>query len=362
MNYNFLKSLTVFFIIILISACQENAMSNEVNVELRNTNEIKEQRFIELKVDSSGIDYYINFNDVEIFSEIKESPVNQVLPINQWTVNGENKLLVSVNYQDKDNALKLAQSAELKVSVMLRIKNGDTQQSYTLTQFDLGVSDEQLTLIEKGEIERTLENKNALIASKSWDNKKIDLATLFTDGTVGIVKVGGWSSMDKGAWTRFEQPVSMDLAYPEWAYLSGDDLGDSSKMSDEEFYALSDELYLEYKKVWQLMKNKNKAELLPLFALRASEFDAAFYLPDGEKLADMDDSLTSAFNHDALYLDDMVSNMRVAFRIQGNQKIAFLKVDKVFEPLVFFSHKREAFTRFYDMYFMRKDGKWIIIR
>ncbi len=46
----------------MVSACQENVMSNEVSVDIDN---IDEPRFIELKVDSSGIDYYINFNDVE---------------------------------------------------------------------------------------------------------------------------------------------------------------------------------------------------------------------------------------------------------------------------------------------------------
>lgn len=346
----------------MVSACQENAMSNEVNVELGNKKEIKEQRFIELKVDSSGIDYYIQFNDIKLFSETKESPVNQVLPVNHWVINGENKLLVSVNYQDKDNALKLAQSAELTISVMLRIKKGDTQQSYTLTKFDLGISNEQLSRIEKGEIELTLENKDTLIASKSLGNMETDLAALFTNGTTGTVRTNGWVSKDIKKWTDFKQSLSMELAYPEWAYLSADNLGKTSEMSDKEFFALSDELYLEYKKVWQLMKDKNKEALLPLFALRASEFDAAFYLPAGEKLSDMDDSLTSAFNHDALYLDDMVPNTRASLKIEANQKIAKLRVSKVYEPLVFFSHKREAFTRFYDMYFMRKDGKWIIIR
>ena len=346
----------------MVSACQENAMSNEVNVETEKNKAIKEQRFIELKVDSNGIDYYIKFNDVKLYSETKESPVNQVFPVNHWVINGDNKLLVSVNYQDKDNALELAKSAELTVSVMLRIKKGETQQSYTLTKFDLGIADEQLTRIKKGEIEFTLENKDELIASKSQVNRETDLATLFTDGTKGVIKTNDWDTEDLKSWTRFKQSLSMNLNYPEWAYLTADDLGNWQEMSEDEFYALSDELYLEYKKVWQLMKDKNKVALLPLFALRASEFDAAFYLPEGEKLADMDESLTSAFNHEALYLDDMVSNMRASLSIEANQKIAILKVDKIFEPLVFFSHKREAFTRFYDMYFMRKDGKWIIIR
>ena len=231
-----------------------------------------------------------------------------------------------------------------------------------LTKFDLGISDEQLTRIENGDIELTLENKDQLIASKSWKDKETDLATLFTDGTTGVVQIKDWSTLDKRSWTRFEQSFSMDLAYPEWAYLTADDLGDPDKMSDDEFYGLSDELYLEYKKVWQLMKDKNKEALLPLFALRSGEFDAAYYLPQGEKSDDMDNSLTSAFNHEALYLDKIVPDDEAQLTIEGNGKIAILKIAEIATPLIYYSHVRGAFHRSYTLYFMRKDGKWIIIR
>lgn len=343
----------------MVSACQENVMSNEVNVEV---DKIKVQRFIELKVDSSGIDYYIDFNDIKVFSEVAESPVNQVIPVNHWVVNGDNKLLVSVNYQDKVNALKLAQSAELTISVMIRIKRGDTQQSYTLTKFDLGISDEQLTRIEKGDIEFSLENKDELIASKSWQNIETDLTTLLANNTKEMIKLSSWIKTDEDSWTDFNQVLSLNLGYPEWAYLKADNLGNSEEMTEDEFYGLSDELYLEYKKVWQLMKDKNKDALLPLFSLRASEFDAAYYLPKGEKLADMDNSLTSAFEHEDLYLDKIVPDDEAQLTIEGNGKIAILKIAEIATPLIYYSHVRGAFHRSYTLYFMRKDGKWTIIR
>lgn len=350
-------SKTILLTLIIIFHIQENiAVSKEMDTA------IKEQRFIELKVKSAGLDYYINFNEVETFSELRESPVSETVPVNHWVRNGDNKLRVGVNFRDQEKAIKAAQEAELIVSIILRIKNGETERSHTLSRFDLAISQEKKKLVEQGELTLTLKDKDKLVASDSWGKNSIDLEKLFLDGTKGTVEVNDWVTTDEKGWTDFDQVINMDLNYPEWAYLAADDLNPPGGMSDDEYFALSDNLYLEYKKIWDLMKAKNKAELLPLFELRASEFDAAYYLPKGEKYSDMEHSLESAFNHDDLYLDEIVTNEYAQLHIVAYGKVALLRVSGPNEPLIFYSHKRESFTRFYDLYFMRKDGKWIIIR
>jgi len=347
----------IFLTLIIIFHIQENiAVSKEMDTTT------KEQRFIELQIKSSGLDYYINFNDVETFSELRESPVSETVPVNHWLNNGENRLRVGVNFQDQEKAIKAAQESELVVSVILRIKNGETERSHTLSRFDLAISQDKLKLVEKGELSLTIKDKDKLIASDSWGKNTIDLEKLFLDGTKGMIEVNDWVTADEKSWTDFDQVINMDLGFPEWAYLTADDLNPPGGMSDDEYFALSDNLYLEYKKVWDLMKVKNKAELLPMFELRASEFDAAYYLPKGEKYSDMEDSLDSAFNHDALYLDEIVTNEYAQLSIVAYGKVAILRVAGPNEPLIYYSHKRGSFTRFYDLYFMRKDGKWIIIR
>ena len=135
-----------------------------------------------------------------------------------------------------------------------------------------------------------------------------------------------------------------------------------SKLSDEDYFAFSDELYLEYQKVWQLMKDKKLDALLPLFKQRAEELDAAFQLTAGEKLSDMERSLSSAFEHEDLYLYDLIPKDKVSLKVEANNQLARLQIPRLLKPIIFYDHKDEAFTRFYNLYFMRKDGKWIIIR
>jgi hypothetical protein len=356
---NWVKTSYKFFLILMLSGCQETAMSNEVNIKNKAS---EEQHFLELKVSSAGINYYVLFNDVEVFDEVSESPINNTIPVNHWVKNGTNAILVGVNFKDQENAITLAKTAELTIDLILRIKTADTERSVTLTKFDLGISEQQLKRLKTGELEETLENKNLLVASNSWLSKELDTEKLFLNKTYGLIKTNNWSSLDEDTWTDFAQKLTLNLDYPEWAYLSGDDLGDVLAMTDDEFFALSDNLYAEYQKIWQLMKNKNKDELLPLFAQRASEFDAAYYLPKGEKYADMDYSLTSAFNHKDLFLKNMVETDYAELRIEAEGKLAILRVGGVAEPLIYYGHVRDSFTRSYTFYFMRKKGKWIIIR
>ena len=341
--------------VILVTSCQAKE-SNTMDTTQ------KEQRFVELKIDSEGINYYVKINDVKVFNEVGKAPVNDTVPINHWVINGDNQLRVGVKFDDQEKAIERAKTDALTVSLMLRIKNNGESRSYTLTKYDLGISDERQQQVKEGELSFSLQDKDKLVASKSSQTTETELDKLFTDGTDGVVTTKEWTAKDVNEWTRFEQTITMNLGFPDWAYLSANDLGDITKLSDDDYYALSDELFLEYEKVWQLMKDKKLEALLPLFKPRAEELDAAFQLTPGEKLSDMERSLSSAFEHGDLYLYDLVDKENVYLTVEGHNQIAKLEFPKIFKPIIFYAHKDDAFTRFYNLYFMRKDGKWIIIR
>ena len=322
----------------------------------------KEQKFLELKIDSVDISYQIKFNDIVLFRELHSSPITHSIPVNHWVINGKNQVEVAVNFRDQSKALDIAQSASLTVSLVLRIKNGDKERSVTLTKYDLGISEDKLKLAEQGKLTFSLENKADFIATKSWSDKDIEAEKKLLDSKTGSFDIKDWTATDRKKWTRYQQELNLDLGYPEWAYLTADDLGTTMTMSPDDFFAMTESLYTEYKNIWQLMKDKNKAALLPLFQQRSSEFDAAYYLTEGEKYADMDYSLSSAFEHKDLKLEEMVTSEYAQLRTEGNGKLAILRVGGVGEPLLYYGHVRDAFTRSYTLYFMRKDGKWIIIR
>ena len=69
--------------------------------------EMSIEKFLELHIQSEKIDFYININNVEVFSEVRYSPINQVVPVNQWIYGGVNTLLISVNFEVEDDKSQL---------------------------------------------------------------------------------------------------------------------------------------------------------------------------------------------------------------------------------------------------------------
>ena len=100
----------------------------------------------------------------------------------------------------------------------------------------------------------------------------------------------------------------------------------------------------------------------PQKSFKNGEYDKAFYLPAGEKLSDMEHSLTTAFNHESLVIDDIYPSQYSQLSIGAGGKVATLRAASSAEPIISYSHPKGAYHRTYDMYFMRKKGKWIVIR
>ncbi|VUD41564.1 hypothetical protein TDB9533_00515 [Thalassocella blandensis] len=307
--------------------------------------------FLELVVNSEKINYNVMFNDVSVFNEVSQSPVTNTVPLNQWLIKGKNELRVLVNFKtdvkNESDIIEKSKAVDLIASLMLRVVNGGGEKKYKLTEFNI----------------KPDANRKDYIAGMSLENLTLDSEDEFKLKDQGDISVGPWiAKKPKKTWMAFSQNVDLNVfPIPEWSYLSADFIDDKA-MSDSEFYALSDELYDEYKKIWNLLKDKKVKELLSLIQLRSAEYDEAFFLDEGSKIKEFERSLTSAFENEDLYLSDIVDTENANLRVMANGRIAKLKIAGSSEPLIYYSHKRGSFTRFYDFYFMRKNGKWIIIR
>lgn len=307
------------------------------------------EKFLELHIHSSDIRYFIKYNDVKVFSEVHASPVTQVIPVNQWSYNGKNSLLVSVNFKvdDANSQLEKALSSELKISLVLREKHNGENFEHVITTFNLQPTNES----------------PELVAASSIGGFKLDINSGYQKSNSGDIVVGEWKSQPTAkTWIRFSQPLTIDIGLDKWSYIEADHLGDDQTMSDDEYYGMIDELHLEYQKIWSLMKDENSDELLKLTSKRAEEFDAAFHLEPGSKHAEMERSLNSAFEHEDLTLSELVEKQYIRLDIIADGKVANLTVDASSEPIIYYSHTRGSFTRFYDFYFMKKNGKWQVIR
>jgi len=306
------------------------------------------EKYLSLEINSENINYYIKFNNIKVHNETSNAPVKQSVPVNQWALNGDNTLLVSVNYQSTDSDVRFNKSKndKLVVSLVLTMIQDNKKSEHTISTFNLSPSAEKATKI----------------ASSSTENFRLDSANEFRKSDNGDIEIGKWIFKDIKKWTDFTQTTNIDLGMPEWAYLDADDLGNDQTLSDDDYYSLLNEVYKTLEDIWALMKKKDITAVLKLTEIRSKDFDAAYYMAPGSKQKEMENSLTSAFNHKDLYLDELVAKNRVDLNIEANGKIVRLDVQNIGTPLMYYSHKDEAFTRYYDFYFMKKDGKLIIVR
>lgn len=326
-----ISSVAITFLLCVVYVWANNMSDSEKNIELR--------------IFSEKTDYIILYNGVSVYDEFDGSPVTLTIPVNQWALNGENSISILVDVGDKENLKSSLKSKKLLVSLV--VIDGRGKEEHEITRFDLAFS----------------ESKPMEIGANSYGGYSLQSKSNYTKSETGDVVVGDWHREDpEEEWAKLEQSIVINLDKPKWQYAEAEDLGDDQNLSDEEYYALVSELYLEHKKIWSLMKHKKKDELVALFKLRADEFGKAYYLAPGVKLAEMEQSLDSAFNHKDLYLDELVPEDRLSMRIEAGGKLARLFVAGTGEAPIYYSHPRGSFTRFYKFYFMKKDGKWSVIR
>lgn len=304
------------------------------------------EKYLELNINSEKIDYYIKINDVKVYNESGKSPVTQTVPINHWANNGVNNLLVAVDFGRQEDQLSVANNATLNVSLILRIKHGDTEEKHIIASYDLKPS----------------EDLPEVIASSSLSNISFNSKSDYKKDETGDISIGSWNTEASKNWIDYTQEINLELNLPAWSYLSADDLGTIKDMSEAEYFSLRDEVHDQYKLIWELLDKKDSEGFLKLTALRSSEFDSAFHLSAGSKQDDMKRSLESAFSNEDLSLYKFIDSKFTRLSIHANGKIANLKAGKAAQDFILFRHNQGAFTRTYDFYFMKKDGKWIIIR
>ncbi len=309
------------------------------------------KKYLELQINSESVSGFIKMNDIIVFDDINGAPVNHKQPVNHWAVNGENNISIAIllkRDEDRpDDIFTALQNQQIKVTLTLRVEGDDSSNTYTLSQFSLAPSKETPKILGSSSIHK--------LRLSSKDSYKVS-----EDGDV-IIGEYIQSSPNKD-WIAFDMDFTIEnVGIQKWAYLTGDVI-DIKDLPDEEFFAIADDLYLKYKELWTLFNAKDLDKLLKLIELRASEYDAAYHLPLGSKLKEMRRSLESAFEHEDLYLSDIVPTENANMFVMANGRVAKLEVAGAGEPLIYYSHKRGSFTRFYDFYFMRKDGEWVIIR
>jgi hypothetical protein len=159
------------------------------------------------------------------------------------------------------------------------------------------------------------------------------------------------------------QDIELETPFPLWGFFSADKLDFPDAFAEYaanyEHYGetIINSLYQEHEKVYQAFQSQDFKKILPLFAERNSEMDIAEYLPAGSYAEKLTNALESDFEDedsilklvDGEYASPSVSDEKTLIRIGSPEMISFA------------DYENSIFSK-YEIWFYKKDGKWIISR
>ncbi|WP_188407564.1 hypothetical protein, partial [Agarivorans gilvus] len=127
----------------------------------------------------------------------------------------------------------------------------------------------------------------------------------------------------------------------------------------EDYDAVVNDLFVEYKKVQDALAANDIDSIMPMFAERNREGDAAFYYEDGGLEKMLNESMHEKINSSDWALSTTQPN-EVGITLESNQKLVSLTLDEDSNAIGFVNSNGTYSS--YPMMFRRENGKWILTR
>ncbi len=160
----------------------------------------------------------------------------------------------------------------------------------------------------------------------------------------------------------FKRSFVANVPFPQWAFFDGDKLFDGYHPIDSEndYDKAEAIVWPKVLELWDLFETKQLDKLLPLFEFRSSEYDQAFYREPGNTLAQLKNSLENVYasNYPLNRKENENMQMLVSF---ANNLVTIVNAATYNGTVMFYDHESNSNT-FYTVYWMQKDGEWIIAR
>ncbi len=262
----------------------------------KHTNSIKKP-VVTISTDFSGCKYEVRINDVPIVSDKHGLQIKAAQSVNQWVRNGENKLYVHISPVPGSSIEEM----EATVTVLVEPLEGNTSSETTVLKWH-------------------------------YDGKETK------------------HQQSVGEAITNQQEFQLSLPFPEWKWFTSDVIS-----SDEN---TRKDLFNEYQKILNALKNRNVEYILPDFRERFTELAASTF-----KSADVmakSYGLAAATKNQQLELSPIDPNDSplVVFGDGHLAKITYWDGS----PLIGMNFKDGSGSVAYDIIFRREKGKWIITR
>ena len=333
-----------YFILLLVSITQLmgcTQTSTPMNIE---------EPSYYLQLDTKLCPHVITVNGIQITAEYEGSADNSRFPINPYIRNGQNQFELQLPPEDE---LKQFLSKDSLCSATIGVKG-----YYKGNEVDFVVANIVFTPNSEEKYE---ERHTKSIQAGNYRFEESGQSTLnpdAADASIGeITKSEDY--FEDGDWFCLQRTFTANVDFPEWAFFSAEKIF-TYPMDDDKYDSMAAQVWPLVLELWDLFEKKDLDQILPLFEFRSKEYDLAFYRPEGETLKLLKESIQSNYNEDypILRQDKDYMQMYVAF----NERLVSMKNAGSGNGTVMFYYQEADMNIFYDVYWMKIDGKWVIGR
>jgi len=284
----------------------------------------------------AGTRYQFYVNGVLVENDPHGGQTSHEVPVNHWMRSGVNTLELLIYPDDEGEDINTSS----KIKALLQVRNYGEQENHSLGGlfFDGATYKHDLPALA---YQRDVENFSVM-----------------DDGRIVVSEMAVENDIYFEGTRKYSITIDVPSNLPLWSFFNSDSLPSSDALNNDDFYAISGELYNILRDVQSQLEQGQVDEIMPLFAERNHETDLAFYKEEGQT----EKELHSDFTNDIPTLDMLSLNIKsTLYTSELNLKLASnFRNDR--GNAISGNLKSGPGNLSFPIMFRKQDGKWIITR
>jgi hypothetical protein len=329
-----LHTFVLLLITLLLHGCDN---TSAIDQEKFNMSILNQKPVFTINFHATGARYRLYLNGVLVERQGSSQGQNSFeIPVNHWMRSGKNTLDLTVypNEEGED----IPPSSQIKA--LLQVRNFGEQENHTLGGFTFSGANYKNAVLDKA-YQRDIE-------------KFIPVET----GGITISELDMIEDVPYDGARKYALTLEIPSNLPLWAFFESDDVPDFITLNDEDYYAVSAELYTIFLNIQNHLEQGEVDDIMPLFAERNRETDLAFYKEEGQTKRELHGDFTNDIpTLNLLGLDSDTTT----YESENNLKLATnYRADR--DNVISGNLKSGPGNLSFPIMFRKQDGKWIITR
>ena len=329
-----LHTLALLLITLLLHGCDNTSAISQEKFSMSILNQ-KPVFTIDLHAEGTRFRLYVNGVLVERLGH-SEGQSTYEIPVNHWMRSGKNTLDLIVYPNSKGEDIQ----PNSIIKALLQVRDFGEQENHTLGGFPFSGANYKEAVLDKA-YQRDIED-----------------FTMVEAGDINISEMTEEHDIHFEGTRAYSLTLEIPSNLPLWAFFESDEVPDFITLSDEDYYAVSAELYVIFINIQNHLEQGNVDGIMPLFAERNRETDLAFYKEEGQT----ERELYSDFTNDIPTLNLLgLDSDTTTYESENNLKLATnYRADR--DNVISGNLKSGPGNLSFPIMFRQQDGKWIITR